>query len=305
MRDTFDAQSKDSLAVLLDDVGSVVRGLEVGAVAAQRFDLWFTPDEAHHDERMRRGLLGALVDDPAGCALEPYRKTPGVAEFDDCARRIAQHRHALALAAERLRPPAKAARPWVIVLSPGDPERAREEYGLTAPEWPGVYRTSRGTGVVLVALAALPVTRETLALRLLARDGHFLRALRELARLPADAWERRLMRVLVQWRREVTREVLAYPDEEVDIMGALAELNAWYEQYEARLRGEGMREGMREGQLAVLARQFERKLHRPLTDAERETLRGRLGARGDALGDVVLDLEAPALAAWLAAPDAA
>lgn len=304
MRDIFDAQSKDSLAVLLDDVGCVVRGQEVGAVAAQRFDLWFTPDEAHRDERMRRGLLGALVDDPAGCALEPFRKTPGVAELDDCVRRLAQHRHVLALAASRRQPPARAARPWVVVLSPGDPVTARQEYGLDVPEWPGVYRAPRGTGVVLVVLSALPVTRETLALRLLARDGHFLRALRELASLPADAWERRLVRVLLQWRREVTQGVLAHPDEEVDIMGALAELNAWYEQYEAQLRGEGLREGLREGQLTVLARQFERKLHRRLADAERETLRARLAREGDALGDVVLDLDPPALAAWLAAPDA-
>jgi len=133
MRERFDAQSKESLEVLLEDVGTVVRGLDVAA-AAQRFDLWFTPDPAHHDERMRRGLLGALVDDPAGCALEPFRNTPDVAAVDDCVRRIANHRHTLVLAADRRQPPTKPARPWVIVLSPGDAVSARLEYGLTTPE---------------------------------------------------------------------------------------------------------------------------------------------------------------------------
>lgn len=190
----------------------------------------------------------------------------------------------------------------MVVLSPGDPVGARAEYGLDAPLQPGVYRTARGTGLVLVVLASLPVTPETLALRLLARDGHFGRALEELSSLPAGAWERRLVEVLLHWRRDAAGGLFAHPDEETDAMTALAEINAWYKSHAAELRGEGRREGLREGQLAVLARLFERRLRRPLTEAERATLQARLDARGDALGDLVLDLDADALAAWLAAP---
>lgn len=72
MREFFDALCKDSLVALLDDVGAVTRGLEVTA-SAQRFDLWFTPDLARVDELRARGVLGALVEGPDGCGLEPFR----------------------------------------------------------------------------------------------------------------------------------------------------------------------------------------------------------------------------------------
>lgn len=74
--------------------------------------------------------------------------------------------------------------------------------------------------------------------------------------------------------------------------------------FEERGRKEGLKEGRHEG-LAVTVRQFERKLGRALTDPERETLYARAGSLGPArIGDLVLDLDGPALAAWLAAPDA-
>jgi hypothetical protein len=84
-------------------------------------------------------------------------------------------------------------------------------------------------------------------------------------------------------------------------MSALADLNAWYEQYRTEL----INEGRNEGQLAVLARPLERKLARALSADERVVLRARLLAQGhDALSDLVIERDADALAVWLAAPDA-
>jgi hypothetical protein len=88
-------------------------------------------------------------------------------------------------------------------------------------------------------------------------------------------------------------------------MSALADLNAWYEQYEAEMINKGRNEGRNEGQLAVLARLFERKLGRPLSVAESAVLHARLLAQGhDALSDLVIERDADGLARWLAAPDA-
>lgn len=65
-------------------------------------------------------------------------------------------------------------------------------------------------------------------------------------------------------------------------------------------RDEGVKAGRDEG-LAPLAHLFARRLGRPLTDAEFARLRERLDTHGAArLGDVVLDLDANALAAWIA-----
>ena len=66
----------------------------------------------------------------------------------------------------------------------------------------------------------------------------------------------------------------------------------------------GMEKGLEKG-LRPLERLFERRLARPLTADERAVLVARLGTVGpDRLGDVVLDLDAPSLATWLADPDA-
>jgi len=55
----------------------------------------------------------------------------------------------------------------------------------------------------------------------------------------------------------------------------------------------------------MLQRQFEHRLRRPLAEHEAATLAARLGALGHArVGEVVLDLDAAALARWLADPDA-
>src|SRR5687768_778876 len=75
MRERFDAQGKDALVALIDDVGAVERGTETGA-ATQRVDVWFRPDDEHRAERRHRGLLGAMVDED--CDLELFRNTPTV-----------------------------------------------------------------------------------------------------------------------------------------------------------------------------------------------------------------------------------
>ncbi|MBI5517558.1 MAG: hypothetical protein HY909_27555 [Deltaproteobacteria bacterium] len=63
--------------------------------------------------------------------------------------------------------------------------------------------------------------------------------------------------------------------------------------------------GLQEGQLKSLVHLFERKLCRDLTKAEHGVLHQRLLAVGpERLGDVVLDLDGPALDAWLRDPAA-
>ena len=50
----------------------------------------------------------------------------------------------------------------------------------------------------------------------------------------------------------------------------------------------------------TLKRLVERRLHRELTAQEADLLRSRLDNDGDRVIDEVVDLDAPALAAWLA-----
>jgi len=70
-------------------------------------------------------------------------------------------------------------------------------------------------------------------------------------------------------------------------------------------RGYESLDAVRAEGLGPLEHLCERRLGRALADAERATLRARLATHGpQRLGDVVLDLDAPALGAWLAASDA-
>jgi hypothetical protein len=67
---------------------------------------------------------------------------------------------------------------------------------------------------------------------------------------------------------------------------------------------EAVQQGVLQG-LQPVRHQFERRLGRRLDAAEQSVLQQRLAMLGgDRLGDVVLDLDAVALAAWLADPAA-
>jgi len=67
-----------------------------------------------------------------------------------------------------------------------------------------------------------------------------------------------------------------------------------------RWREDGRKEGIEVG-LSAVVRMIERKVGRLLTAQEREVLYARAGTDGaERVGDVVLDLDGPALAAWLA-----
>jgi len=96
---------------------------------------------------------------------------------------------------------------------------------------------------------------------------------------------------------------------EIEVVRALArKKNPEIESIKKRAKQDGHREGLEKGLekgLAPLAHQFERRLARPLRDEERRALAEGLERLGpDRLGDVVLDLDAKALAAWLADPNA-
>jgi flagellar biosynthesis/type III secretory pathway protein FliH len=94
----------------------------------------------------------------------------------------------------------------------------------------------------VVVLADLPRTRETVLLRLLG-SGRLLRAaLAELAALADDAWERSIATPLLVHFRLAIREPATNEEDDVS-----AEIRAWFEDYERKLRAEERNEGLNEG----------------------------------------------------------
>jgi len=225
-----------------------------------------------------------------------------VAAMREALRRLWSLHHVRELELQQTKPDAELPMWRALVLSPGRPRRALEVFHATqAPRMPaGVYATAAEMGLWIVVLSELPETRETLCLRVLAKGEVQRRAIRELLALLADAWERRLIEILLRWRIEVAIQATLSPDDE-DFMTATHDL---YEEFRQKLHNEGRAQGISQGRaqgLRPLVHLFERRLGRTLSAAEHEALLTRFSTLGpDRLGDVVLDLAPDALSAWLA-----
>ena len=306
MRDVWDGRYKELVREVLRGTGEVLAGVESSA-PAQRMDLVYRPDAAHRAERLRRGLLGALVDG-GECNIEPFRDTPSPGTVRGCLRRVWNYHHVHHCPDDEAR--ADEAVTAVIVLSPGVPRTALRVFPLRRVRGrpKGVYATHPVLGLWMVVIAELPATRHTLALRLLGRGPVLDAALAELSALPPEAWEHKLIEILLRWRQEIAA-LPTRSERDEDFMETTRET---FEQFKERVRLEGeasgvhrgLQQGLQQG-LQPLQHQFARRLGRPLTEGETATLLARFDTVGpDRLGDVVLDLTPDALAAWLSDPEA-
>ncbi|WP_437610282.1 hypothetical protein WMF20_02195 [Sorangium sp. So ce834] len=311
MRTRFDAFGKNVLRDTLARVGAADTAVEVIA-ASQTMDLWYVPDPARAAARAELGLLGELAAEP--CQFEPFHDTPGPAELRGCVRKQLHWHHEL----ER-RAGGDVPFPRLCVLSGGRPATVLDAFRFEPePGRPGLYRAAPGWQIDVVVIAELPRTRDTLLLRLLGARAVLRDAIRELAALPEDAWERSVaLPWLVRLRFETQAEPSARGAEDAEEEEIVTEVQQWFEQLKQSIRDEarkealqeglkeGLKEGLRAGQLQALAAQFEKKLGRPLAETERSVLAERFDRLGlDRLDDVRLELSSDALAAWLADPAA-
>jgi hypothetical protein len=100
-----------------------------------------------------------------------------------------------------------------------------------------------------VVIAELPRTRETLLLRLLGKGRLLREALTDLAKLPDDAWERAIATpLLVHFKLDHNEHATT---EEDDVS---AEIRAWFDDYQRKLRDEASQEGRMEGERRSLLR---------------------------------------------------
>ncbi|WP_433937317.1 hypothetical protein AB3662_22045 [Sorangium cellulosum] len=279
-------------------VGAAETEVEVPPGDAQRIDIWHVPDpellRAHPE--IQPGLLRSMAAE-AGM-VEVFSAAPDAAEFHACMRKRYQWHHMLELRAERVLDLPSA---WLV--SAGRPDGMLRDFGFVqdaaGPE--GLYAApAPGWRIQVVVISELPRVRSTVLLRLLGSPRVRRAALRDLAALPEEAWERRVaLPWLVRLSFEVPDQLLpGLPSEERDF---IMETREWYEQWNARR----MKEAEERWQLQMTARLCAIRLGRPLTEAETATLAERLDRlREDRVGEVVLSSSAEALAAWLSDPNA-
>jgi hypothetical protein len=290
MTTPHDALAKDILDVMLDDLGTLEREFEVPALKAQRADLRFAPSPKHILARHALGLLGRMTDAP--CLFEPFYGAPSYDEVQACLRKLLNAMHAGVLTPSR-------AVECAWLLCGGRPDTALARFdALPMRGWPAGFYTLRGSPLVVVVLSELPLTDDSVALRLMGAGATMKRAFDDLcARYGTLPQARRLIELMVQ-------DTVLTHGERVGQENTMVDTTAGREIIK-RLMNEGRSEGRIEGELRASLRNFERRLSRALTPAEQATLSARFRTLGpDRLCDLAFDLDAAALAAWLADPAA-
>lgn len=295
VRTRFDQLGKNVLRDALLRLGDAQTETEVPPGDAQRIDLWFVPDQTRQRAGPgATGLLGALAEAPA--LIELWSSVPDERAFHACLRKRYTWHHGLELRDKR-----DWAMPELWGLSAGRPEGLLVRFGFEpAPDGPtGHYRMAApALQARMIVISELPRVRDTVLLRLLGSRAVRRAAIRDLAALSPDAWERG---VALPWLVRLGFEVQAadpstVSSEEMEFsMDMEVDVHAWFAQFQQDLLAKGRQEG-----LAPLVHQFERRLGRALTPEERSTLADRLHEQGaEKVGDAVLDLPREALAAWL------
>lgn len=251
MRNRSDQFAKNILRDALSRASTAETEVEVLA-ATQKIDVYSVPDPARSAERVQMGLLGELSSEPS--LFEPFRNTPTLREIRRCICKQHTWHNELERRARAASSDGDVPFPALVVIGPGRPETALEAYGCKL-ESPGVHRAVRGLEMRVVALAELPRTRETLLLRLLGAARVLRGALADLAALPDDAWEKSIATPLLVHFRLGSGDPATNEEDEVS-----AEIRAWFEEYQQKLRAEerreGRDEGRREGERALLLRQL-------------------------------------------------
>lgn len=240
---------------------------------------------------------------------EFFRKPPTVSGLLGCVHKLHAW-HAQRMRTASSRPRARPALPTLWIVSAGVPRSVlRAEVFAPMQGWPeGFFSGSPCGHTGLVIVSRVPHGRETLLLRLMGAGATLMRAVDDLAALPADSHERMIALPQLHHLRIASPEDL--PMKAYDkFMQTTQKLIDEHEQAsKEKARNEGLQRGLERGLaqgLALLVRLASRKLGRALTDDERRTLTARLDTLGpERLGDAVLDLSADELDRWISDPAA-
>jgi hypothetical protein len=248
--------------------------------------------------------------------IEPFHLGPTLGEHNDSIMKVmALHARERKRAKDEKRPQPPTPLLWFACAQHPLELIARWAMApMTARGWPtGFYESASPAGPRAVSLRELPRDQRTLLLRLMASGETLKQAVEDLDALPRRARERLIAGpILVQLQGDLSRmgvTVTWSTPEEYTAMMSHEEAVRIFEEREARAIA--VEQALAVSQRALteslrsIQRLFERRLGRSLSDDEREAVTVRIHAPGpERLTDVALDLDAPALAAWLADPAA-
>lgn len=233
MRNRFDQLAKQIGQKALGPFGTAVTQDAINP-ETQYADLRFEPDPARQTERERLGLLGRLA--ASACIIEAYSDAPNAEEFRAC---LTKHltvwqqraRDARSESKKRSEPQPQesmASFLWIIAASAPTTLLAKLRLERSA-DWPaGIYLFGDDVlRVGIVVASQLPRDRTTLLVRLMAAGPLLAPAVKEVAALPPDAYERAIAEpILLQFQHMLGQSPPQDPNEQEFIM---AMLKSWEE----------------------------------------------------------------------------
>jgi hypothetical protein len=223
-----DQFAKQFLEALLTPLGEVRVGLEVPG-EAREVDVAFSPNPEKLGTAPELGLLSRLVTTP--CLLEPFRNQPSPTEVRNCLLKLFLIQAEVQREARRNEtrlPEDQLPRLWILASSASDRllsgfrAQADEENGLA-----GMYFLGDFLRATVIAINQLPITPETLLLRLLGKGATQQQAIAELAALSRDnSLRATTLELLFNWR--ITIE--GRPDLDEDDQAVIMQLAPLYRQ---------------------------------------------------------------------------
>ena len=238
MRNRFDQLAKQIGQEALAPSGSTVVNDEISP-ETQYADLRHEPDPARRAERERLGLLGRLA--ACACLIEVYSQAPSPDEFRAClTKHLAawQHRARKTRSDNKRAPPATdaAVDPFLWIIAAGAPTTLLTKLKLErSSSWPvGVYLFGDDIlRIGIIVASELPRDSTTLLVRLMAGGPLLAPAIKEVAALAPDTYERAVAEpILLQLQHVLGQHSSRTPDEQEFIM---AMLKSWEEGNTPRL----------------------------------------------------------------------
>ncbi|EGJ30310.1 MULTISPECIES: hypothetical protein [Moorena] len=253
-RQPHDQFAKQYLTELLTAHGQVEVSRELTSEVRQ-VDIWFLPTASESTAPQEIGLLGQMAS--TACLLEPFRNATGIMAVRNCLLKLFALYSDLQRKARREKNLiSETDLPCLWILSPSCSGQLLNGFGAkldNSGNWvKGVYFLPEWFNTALVAINQLPVTEETLWLRILGRDRTQAQAINELLALPDRHPKRRnILEILANWRIKIDKigesEDLTEDDREL-IMNLSPAYLRWREETLEQGREQGKEQGNLEGQ---------------------------------------------------------
>ena len=241
--------AKEYLTELLSNIGTAVPNRVIKSERREG-DLWFERNSTLTiaTQRKKLGLMGQLLRRDS--LIEVFRNPAMAMEIRACRGKLTDIERDMAREAKRKSETLMEdmlTDLWFIM--PTASKEIRQDFGLRKSRIPGVYRWPKLDRTGLIGVHQLPITEETLWIRLLGRDGNQERAIQELVTKPdQSALYNSIEEILANYRVKLEANRSLTPEEEELIMN----LSAAYLKKQEEWKLEGKLEGKLEAAIGLL-----------------------------------------------------